>query len=109
MTPSAVATLLDSLADAIATGFPAHVSREKYLAEIAAALYTVPLCHPLRMVPVERPDDEGRPVQVTWDAVFDMARAIQRGKATPDELRAFAGKLRDGEAEMKRTGWGWML
>lgn len=108
MTPTAIATLLDSLADALTSGFPAHVPREKYTAEIAAAVYTVPLCHPLRMVPVERPEPEAH-VCVAWDAVFDMARAIQRGKATPDELRAFAGRLRDGEAEMKRTGWGWML
>jgi hypothetical protein len=106
--PTAIATLLDSLATALETGFPAHVSREKYLAEIAAALAKTPLVHPLRMVAITRPEPEEH-VCVPWDAVFEMSRAIQRGKATPDEIRAFAVKLREGEAEMRLTGWGWRL
>lgn len=102
------ATLLDSLAAALETGFPAHVSREKYLAEIAAALVKTPLVHPLRMAPMPRPEPEEHPC-IAWDAVQDMARRIQRAEVTADELRAFAVRLREGLPEMRRTGWGWRL
>ena len=104
MMPSAIATLLESLASAMDAGFP-DCPRDKYLPHVVEALLKTPLVHPLRMVAITRPEP-GEHVCVSWDAVFEMSRAIQRGKATPDEIRAFAVKLREGEAEMRLTGWG---
>ena len=34
-----------------------------------------------------------------------MSDAIRHRRATPEEMLAFAGELRDGAAEMCATGW----
>ena len=107
MMPSAVATLLESLASAMEADFP-DCPRDKYVPHVVEALLKTPLVHPLRMAALTRPEPEEH-VCVAWDAVFAMARAIQKMQAAPDEIRAFAGKLREGEAEMRLTGWGWRL
>ncbi len=106
MMPSAVATLLESLA--AAPECP-HVPRERYLCEIAAAVETVPLVHPVRRAIGERPNQVGVMVPVLVDRALGMAEEIRSDAATPDALRAFAAELRAGEAEMKATGWGWIL
>lgn len=104
--PSAVATLLESLA--AAPECP-HVPRDRYLCEIANAVESVPLVHPIRETVGERPNQDGVMVPALVDRALVMSAAIRRGEATADELRAFAADLRAGEAEMRATGWGWML
>ena len=106
MMPSAVATLLESLA--AAPECP-HVPRDRYLCEIATAVESVPLVHPVRNAIGERPNQDGAPVPVLVDRALGMAADIRRGEATANTLRAFAAELRAGEAEMRATGWGWML
>ena len=106
MMPSAVATLLESLA--AAPECP-HVPRDRYLCEIATALESVPLVHPVRNAVGERPNQDGVMVPVLVDRALVMSAAIRSGDATADALRAFAAELRAGEAEMRATGWGWIL
>ncbi len=104
--PSAVATLLESLA--AAPECP-HVPRERYLCEIAAAVETVPLVHPVRRAIGERPNQVGVMVPALVDLALGMAEEIRSDADTPDALRAFAAELRAGEAVMRATGWGWIL
>ncbi len=57
---------------------------------IAGDLCWVSLLHPMR-------DGD--------DRVLAMSEAIRHNHATPEALRAFAGDLRDGAAEMCGRGW----
>lgn len=67
----AAATLLRCLADTVAPS-------AKSLADVARALLAVPVEHPLR-VPV--------------DSILEWSESLQRGKATPEDMRAWAVEL----------------
>lgn len=91
------AAALDYLAARLATATDAD------RAQASTVLVNVPLVHPLRWVAVEG---------VYRDLVLDEADAIQHGRGdlprtpvTADELRAFAGRLREGAPEMRETDW----
>lgn len=89
MTPDrakAAAVACEELAAALDRA-SAHVA---LIAHVAGRLEAVPLTHPLRGWP---------------DKVLDVARAARASEATAEGLRAFAGELRDGAAEMAATGW----
>jgi hypothetical protein len=103
MTPDrveAAAGLLESLA--------ADPSNAKFRAEAACCLLFVPMPHPLRGVHVLA---DG--VEILVDEVQRFAEEIQHGRGKqlprepiePDEMRAFAARLRAGKAEMMATGW----
>lgn len=82
----AAATACESLADAMDRG---RVD-DRYRKDIAAAVYWIPNTHPMR-----QGDDD----------VLRIARAIEADEATPDGLRAFAARLREGAPAMRATGW----
>jgi hypothetical protein len=78
--------LADALDKGTATG--------KQHVETAALLCNVPLPHPLRS---------------HEDHVLAMAEAVRRAEVTAEGLRTFVADLRKGAAEMRQTGWGWMV
>lgn len=103
MTPcraEAGAAMLESLA-----GDPGNV---KLRAETVCVLLFVPMPHPLRGVHVLT---DG--VEILVDEVQRFAEEIQHGRGKqlprepiePNEMRAFATRLRAGKAEMMTTGW----
>jgi len=102
----AAAVELESLAAAIDDRGPAS---GRTLVRVADLLLWTPLTHPLRCVPEERPDGEGRMVACTADLVVRMSARIRKGVVEPAELRAFAAELRSGREKMFETGWGWCL
>jgi hypothetical protein len=91
------AAALDYLAAHLATATDAD------RAQASAVLVNVPNVHPLRWIKVK---------DAMRDLVLDEANAIQHGRGdlprtpvTAGELRAFAGRLREGAPEMRETGW----
>lgn len=98
--PHALATLCESVATWLSSGRPAlAVPPQKYLGEVATAVRDLPMTHPMRWTDVR--DEDSR----LTDRVLRMADDIQRDKATPEDLRAFAAELRAGAAEMVTRGW----
>lgn len=109
MTPDraeAAAVELLSLAAAIEAHGPAS---SRTLVRVADLLLWTPMPHPLRSVPEERPDDDGRMVACTADLVVRMSTRIRRGDVQPEELRGFAAEIRAGREAMFERGWGWLL
>lgn len=102
----AAAVELLSLAAAIDAHGPAS---SRALVRVADLLLWTPQTHPLRSVPEERVDEEGRPVTCSADLVVRMSTRIRRGVVQPEELRGFAAELRAGREAMFERGWGWLL
>lgn len=95
---TAAASALEGLAARLDSPAPSNkeaveIARERL--SVAADLCWVPVPHPLRAV------DRGGALV---DEVLAFAESV-KGKATADEMRAFAARLRAGIPEMERTGW----